>query len=117
MTAKQRSNAVERGVRAAFNTTFSDSDVREIRRRLGAGESKRSLAREWRVAYTTIAKMARRDTFDYVSDDPAEVSVMPTTRAAEALEEQRQQQSENERRELEALIKGFDEKYLAGERE
>jgi hypothetical protein len=49
------------------NTTFTDADVRAIRRRYAAGDSLRTLGQEYRVWHTTIADIVHRRTWGHIS--------------------------------------------------
>lgn len=50
------------------NSRVDDDDVREIRTRVAAGESQRSLAAEYGISQPAVGKIARRVSYAYVSD-------------------------------------------------
>lgn len=52
-----------------LNTRFTAEDIRQIRRRLRAGEPRRLIARSYRVSKDTIDNIARGDTFAWVPED------------------------------------------------
>jgi hypothetical protein len=53
-----------------YRTNLSDDDVRVIRRRLALGESRRALAAEFHLSKGAVDRIAWRDTFAWVPDDP-----------------------------------------------
>lgn len=53
----------------SMHTSFTEHDIRVIRKRAAEGETYRVLARQYRVGLNTIAKVVRRETFFWVPDE------------------------------------------------
>lgn len=56
---------VKKGVEAG-NSKLTESEVREIRKRIAAGESTRKVAKDFGISSPAVSKIARRETWAHI---------------------------------------------------